>query len=464
MNLVGNDELHSDEQLRGLWKESMKSVNCTTAHIAYDQFLLLMKGQTKEPELPPPSSARMASLGSVPEGGSVVEEHPEFTEEAGKGPNSLPPRVANLGEPEVHLIDPTANEDWSLNSLPNMTSPAMYESSGSSIGLSGSPGLDSPLISKVVSEEPSSEIPVLAEKKPGIITRGRSKSLAEESESSNDSPVPSFRGDSRIALSLPERDPKVNQELAKNQSALSVSRQLYRAHRQMRLSVMEASRRFEEEQARRARDALMAQKAKEAGMMGLGQAGLVMRHGHKVQVTTDAIRQYLEDYKAEQQELVEKATRRGGRGRGNRKKTISDMSAMMNPSLGQDELAGIVAKAVKTPQTAKETLNASLSDFGLSDFGVPDLKMPVAAPFTAMAPHPPGPHATPPVGPTKAASVAVIETGPSVRVVDKSLRKATVPGQFHQTKDPFRSDGMYGGARISLVDVNQIKSTANTKN
>lgn len=458
MNLVGNDELHSEEQLRTLWKESMKSVNCTTAHIAYDDFLLLMKGQTKEPELLPPSSGRMPGLVSVPEGGSEAEEHPELVEKAGKDFSPLPPRVTNLGEPEVHSFDPTANDDGSLSSLPNMISPAMYESSGSSIGASGSPVLDSPLLNKVISGGLSSGTPESALKKPGTIKRGRSKSLADESECGSESPVPSFRGDSRIALSLPERDPKVNQELAKSQSVLAVSRTLYRAHRQMRISVMEASRRFEEEQARRARDALMAQKAKEAGMMGLGQAGLVMRHGTKVQVTTDAIRQYLEDYKAEQQELVEKATRRGGRGKGNRKKTISDMSAMMNPSLGQDELSNIVIAATRTPQGAREMLNASLTDFG-----VPDLSKPVTAPLSARLPRPTGPRPQP-VGAIQSSSVvAGVEMGPSVHVVDKSIRKATVPGQFHQTKDPFSSDGMYGGARISMVDVNQITSSANPK-
>lgn len=457
MNLVGNDELHSEEQLRTLWKESMKSVNCTTAHIAYDNFLLLMKGQTIEPEIPPPS-ARLSTLVSVPEGESVAGEQSDSAAKDEEESTSLPPRVSLLGEPEALFVGPKANDDGSMSSLPNITSPAMYESSSSTLGMSQSPGIESPSVSKVVSDVPgagASFVPELADKRPPIITRGRSKSMADESESPDahhESFVPAFRGDTRRALVLPERDPKITQELAKNQSALAVSRQLYRAHRQMRLSVMEASRRFEEEQARRARDTLMAQKAKEAGMMGLGQAGLVMRHGHKVQVTTDAIREYLDNYRAEQQQLVDKATRRGGRGKGNRKKTISDMSAMMNPSLGQDDLADIVAKAARTPEAAKDIMNASLNDIGM-----PDLKR--AIPTTGR-----GRRSENGVAPPNVSIVTTVDAGPSVHVSSgKTIRKATVPGEFHQTKDPFSSDGMYGGARIGLVDVNQIKSSAKPK-
>ena len=123
----------------------------------------------------------------------------------------------------------------------------------------------------------------------------------------------------------------INEELP-NKSALSANRQLYRAHRQMRISVLEASRQFEEMKATRARDTLMKEQVKEA--MG---AGLVMRHGTKLQVTSEAIRKYLDEATAEQNLLLETANRRGGRGRASRKKTISDMSAFV-PSMGQDEM------------------------------------------------------------------------------------------------------------------------------
>jgi hypothetical protein len=259
-------------------------------------------------------------------------------------------------------------------------------------------------------------------------------------------------------MALPEQDGKMSDELAKRRSALEVNRTLYRAHRQMRLSVMEASRRFEEQQARRARDTLIAQKEAEEGLAPV-QAGLVMRHGTKVHVTSETIHKYLEEYRAEQQQKVEKANRRGGRGRSSRKKTISDMSAMMNPSMGQEELGDIAILASKTPDTTKNILHASLRDFEIP-------LMPAIGGSLMGGGSPPSPprhghgHGRPP----KSVSV-VVPTGeaPPIPVVDKDYpRNATVPGEFRKTQDPFGSSGMYGGARMSSVDVNQISTTPHT--
>jgi hypothetical protein len=426
MNLVGHDELHTEDQLRTLWMESMKSVNCTSQHIAYDNFLLLMKGQTKDPESPVPTK-RLSALASFPDLELETETEPTTPENSVSLPHGLPQTVTS-SEP---LVQESAGHSSSLVSFPNTTGPVMDDTSRSMLGKPASLEDELPMkgIAKLP-EEVDDEIGELNDiPRPGKLVRGRSKSFAQESDLSKE---PDFQTDFGGTIALPQGNTKMSQQIV-HQSTLAVSRQFYRAHRQMRVAVLEASRRFEEEQARRARDTLMAEQAKEAGIMGLGQAGLVMRHGHKVHVTTDAIREYLEKYRAEQQELVEKATRRGGRGRGSRKKTISDMGAMMNPSLGQDELATIVAQTSST-EFSKTVLNPSNS----KDTGIGDLQRRGKSDLRRSAPD---------------------ATGPPINVVDtEMIRKATVPGQFHQTKDPFRSDGMYGGARIGLIDVNQIKT------
>jgi hypothetical protein len=407
IDLVGDDDIHTEEELRLLWTESMKSVDCSSQHIAYDSFVLLMKGQTKEPELPVPS-LRLTSLSSLQEDESETE--PCSPEKRLSSPSETP-QVESHG---LYLRDP-AGHDASLSSLPNLSGPLLHDTSSSTIG--------EPLSGDHVHEEADETIVELHDmSRPLKLLRGRSKSLAEESEFGVE---PSSQKDTRHAHAPPERDAKVSQQRP-NQSAVATSRQFYRAHRQMRMAVMEVSRRFEEEQTRRARDNLMAEKAKEAGMTGLGQAGLVMRHGHKVHVTTDAIRDYLEKDKAEKQQLVEKATRRGGRGRGNRKKTISDMSAMMNASLGQDELSIIAAKA---GQPSLKTANTGFAS------ALPDLVESADVAETTTMP---------------TLRLSMTDNGPPINVVDVDMiRKATVPGEFHQTKDPFRSDGMYGRSRIS---------------
>lgn len=284
---------------------------------------------------------------------------------------------------------------------------------------------------------------------PSIVTRRRSKSLETDQLEANDSADFSTTKDTRRALNLPEHGDKeaMKDELA-NKSALAVNRQLYRAHRQMRLSVLDACKRFEEQQATRARDTLMKEKVKEA--MG---AGLVMRHGTKFQVTSDAIRTYLEDAAAEQQALVDKANRRGGRGRSARKKTISDMSAMMNPSFTQDEMGAIAAKATShTPNSPRDVFNSSFSDV----HNMPDLSQEAIAKDIGIPPKPSGDRKKQP-SPTVQKEVTMVPPNlPQVDHVD--TRKATVPGQFRKTTDPFSSQGMYGGSRLKNEDVNQIQS------
>jgi hypothetical protein len=260
--------------------------------------------------------------------------------------------------------------------------------------------------------------------------------------------------DTRRALTLPERHDAIKDELA-SMSALAVNRELYRAHRRMRVSVLDASRRFDEMKAIRARDKLMKEKVKEA--MG---AGLVMRHGTKLQVTSEAIRKYLDEAMAEQQALLEKATRRGGRGRRNRKKTISDMSAMMSPSMTQDEMGEVSALAMlsQTPDSKRSTVAYDFEGF----IGLPEL--PTGGPVelgTNLAPRTQrrnsgkiqpgsqrrnsGHRIQVPESISTATAIEDTSSTPNLPQIDhKSLRKPTVPGQFLKTNDPFGATGLYG--------------------
>jgi hypothetical protein len=229
-----------------------------------------------------------------------------------------------------------------------------------------------------------------------------------------------FAQDARRAMILPEHEhnQKDINELVKDESksALVVNRKLYRAHRQMRLAVLEASKRFEENQTRRARDTLIAQSEEEEGTGGMIQAGLVMRHGIANQVTSEAIRKLLQDNAAQQQVLVEKANKRGGRGRRTRKKTISDMSGMLS-SLGQDELLPVAAAAAASIEEVDATAGPT----------IPRLEE------------------------TKSWDHHVSE--PQLDVTDLQIRGATVPGEFRRTEDPFSARGRYGAAERFGADI-----------
>jgi Ca2+-binding EF-hand superfamily protein len=456
--LVGNDELQNEDQMRLMWTESMRNLNCTQRHITYDNFLLLMKGQTSEPEgLERKKSTHLPSqLHSLPENAEVDGGRIISFENGGEEAVSTDDEACQVPVVEGSDLDPDhfiprpSLDESSFTSLPNMDANPMFESSGSI-----SP---SPSGKKSVSGfefEVSSMVPNLgAISKPSIVTRKRSKSLESETleaaETSAELTTGKIRtGDRRLALALPEHclKNKIKDDLA-NKSALAVNRHLYRGHRQMRLSFLDACKRFEEQQASRARDTLMKEQVKEA--MG---AGLVMRHGTKFQVTSEAIRKYLDEAQAEQQVLLDKANRRGGRGRSARKKTISDMSAMMNPSMGQEELGAIATRAAaKTPEANREIMNSSFSSVhdmpDLSISGMGDGKAKLAFKPTSMA-----------GGGSEHKMKPEDVLPPNLPEVDHvSVRKATVPGKFHKTTDPFSLQGMYGGARLQNEAVSQIQS------
>ena len=118
-----------------------------------------------------------------------------------------------------------------------------------------------------------------------------------------------------------------------NAPALQVNRELYRAHRRLRLSVLEASKQFEEQRVKRARRA--ATQANMAANQHRSRAGLVMKHGNARVVSTEEIRAMIRQQENEFQDQVNQTIKKVGREPSGRqpkrirKKTVSDMSGML---------------------------------------------------------------------------------------------------------------------------------------
>uniref|UniRef100_A0A7R9ZP24 Uncharacterized protein n=1 Tax=Craspedostauros australis TaxID=1486917 RepID=A0A7R9ZP24_9STRA len=424
MDLVGTNDMQNEESTRKMWQESMKAVNCIQARITYDDFLLLMKGQErKAPRRKSFEQSTLAAALAMPLPNSEISST-----------GSLTPK------PDPTLQDSTKGEVMQLHPLPNLQPqdetkaavPSPIMSSPRRASSASPPGRK--MIAEVLPVPEHEEAkgldvtltPTFPSRPAGADLGGRKRSLSltdkdMDTRTISDDLMPKFGYDARRALAITEVAPGAPK------SALAANKQLYRAHRQMRLAVLEASRRFEEKQVHRARDVLIAQKEAESAIQG---AGLVMRHGTRAQVTSDAIRGYLQKTQQEQQQLVEKSSRRGGRGRSARKKTVSDMSEMMSGSLGQDELSLITAKIGSvTPKTDKSIFQQSTGNIGL-----PELTE--------------GQVASAPPMPVLSSHVSI----PEVKVVDRpDIRKATVPGNFQKTQDPFSSVGLYGAARLDTV-------------
>mmetsp|Transcript_9712 Transcript_9712/g.10454 ORF Transcript_9712/g.10454 Transcript_9712/m.10454 type:complete len:1083 (-) Transcript_9712:318-3566(-) len=442
INLVGSESMANEKEMRDMWTDSMSNVGGTQRHITYDHFLLIMKGQTQKVVLEGPMDLDLGTnqLESVLEHtdhqsnqlGAVLEHTDDHSTgmTAISGITGEKSTCKSLGE-DPHYIS---------HSSPNIGVASVYDTSDKSFVRIDSP-LSSPIASssrlKVDIDEKAElndgTVPLMPQ--PEIVSRKRSQSLEQV-----------MVEDTRPSRCLPEKQmlKNMNDESA-NKSALSTNRDLYRSHRQMRISVLEGSRHFEEKQAIRARDTLMKKQVKEA--MG---AGLVMRHGTKLQVTSEAIRTYLDEAKEKQKVLLEKANRRGGRGRRNRKKTISDMSAMMNPSMGQEEMGGIAAMAVhaQTPDSKRSTIECSFDGVD----GLPDLSSSGKEWSTSPSLVP---KLTSNIQPRRGSSKRVqidtsaieinnVPTTPDLPEIDlKCVREPTVPGQFQKTVDPFSASGMY---------------------
>jgi len=126
--------------------------------------------------------------------------------------------------------------------------------------------------------------------------------------------------------------PKKQVEIKSYKSNLTNNRELYRAHRKLRLAVLEASKRFEEQTTARILKE-MDQKSVEPA------AGLTMRRGIAKELSSNTVRKILDMREAEHRKHREQASNRGGR-RGRRQKVVSDLSTMMSsPSTPADPAA-----------------------------------------------------------------------------------------------------------------------------
>ncbi|MGK3738527.1 MAG: hypothetical protein ACI8RD_009783, partial [Bacillariaceae sp.] len=442
MDLMGSDAVQGEEALRNMWGDSMKDYNCSAARITYDDFVLIMKGQTRDFEADGPHGNFPRSESGQRLNGALLHAVNEVDEA------EINMRVSKTGEPTT---DATPQRRRSLKSfspltpivsnipvndspismdnnddmpiplplqfpmMPSFTPPTtpinnmatnnhiVSSRSDSKINIMAASAVDE-LLDHMSNPESNNIYPIPNMPKPSVIhVRVKSRSFDERELTST-----MVSGWHR-AVALPDHDPEPRNSLVndKTMSALQVNRQLYRSHRQMRLSVIDACKRFEEQQTRHAHGVLLALEKEESIM---ATAGLVMRRVENKTVSSEEVKILMEKNRKEQQDLMEKANRRsGGRGgRGRRKKTVSDLSAMMG-SLSSEEMTKISIQAASKPSN------------DVVDFVEISNKH---------APIPP-----------------VIETKPlediDVDVDDTDLRSATVPGEFRRVSDPFGSHGKY---------------------
>jgi len=426
MDIMEDDAFENEDHMLQTWGESMKDVNCLTAEINYDDFVLLMKGQKRDRETSWALRSSLTGLAAVPEimpddedynDNDMLSPMPSFNEAelplkmvplspslSGKevspdlsaspgcakafartGSNSAPPTPTHFGkrfsfgeldqaEDPLNVDDANEspklsfNEQYAQFTMPDLdftppqtpvrgpadyVTPTVTRASFAPEMISNLRPPDLSLLSL-----PGDNLSLTS---PSSLGRDRSVSLDEEDTYSAKAEADSrknamFKRDSRRAVAIPEHTHNVSaidKVIADTtKTPLVVNRKLYRAHREFRHAVTDACKRFEDEQMRRAKETLWAQE--NAG--GKHTAGLVMRHGQAL--SESSIKSFLVKTLEEQKKKVDKANRRGGRGRTSRKKTISDMSGMLGGSaLPESKVEERQTVAVKPKQEVNEDEN-----------------------------------------------------------------------------------------------------------
>jgi len=324
-DVMGGDA--TEDSLRDMFAESLEACK-SQEHITYEDFLLLMKGQTKEglqQQSPATGPIRPSENGPIPPDLFLLpprsksnnsDENYNFNTFNSLNKNGLPTtdedRDMNIGlsmdeddvEDELHLLVPLPAlpdgiiDEQIVNTIPNFIKPVERHRSRS-YDNNDSKQLED--IADMMEASQKIEKPADFDITRAVLLPERHKSL----EKTRDSSVERAGSD-------------------KGKTSLSSNRELYRAHRIMRMAVTEASKRFEENQRKRTLQAI----AKENGIPL--SAGLVMRRGAERQISSTSIRAAMRRQDAERKKRAENAIRKGGRNR--RKKTVSDMSAMMSPA------------------------------------------------------------------------------------------------------------------------------------
>jgi len=433
MDMMGRDGAESEDEMRKMWASSIKACKVRDSQVTYEDFLLLMKGQTMPtrehsprigsgvsppigtmPMLPitPPLGLPASNLGmmqtSLLNGGNLDVLH-ELSDSNDTEDNSVADRLSPMKrmsnsdgierrvdggaasfimpnttsdsfDDDMPITIDVDDEDDKLDERISENADRAMKLRGQELNLTppqtpvrGPTDYVTPIsgerfkISPDALKDLGQSLPALPDARD--FSRRRSKSVDDQDYLSNDNTdqdaepdldvEPQVTSDIRRAMNLPEHNHSLNLGSKDKLTPLVVNRQLYRAHRQMRLAVVEASKRFEDQQLMRTKEELQA--IRDADPRRNYGAGLVMKRGKKKEVSTGEIRQLMSQKQIQTKTFIENA-RKGGRGQRVRKKTVSDMSGMLNALSSPPPSKPASVRVVTKPPAVEETPELKLHD------------------------------------------------------------------------------------------------------
>jgi Ca2+-binding EF-hand superfamily protein len=399
MELMGRDGAENEDEMRAMWTDSMRVCNSKNARITYDDFLLLMKGQTKLSgdffevshsalaQVPPPPTVMAGGLDILYECASISEGTEEGEVSSTPiSPEHHFPRLSHTDDIEDQPLTMDEEDDFDQ----------MLSDSADKVMRMKQEATMTPPQSPSCPTSPTNAILLKGAAISPVTNFGRQRSKSVDDQDYENGLTeegvhvqPLRQADVRPAIFLPEHTHDV-QDIEKvihdeTLTPLVVNRQLYRAHRKMRLAVLEASKRFEDQQIERTKAEIQArQQAESSSRFG---AGLVMRRGHKKEVSSETIRSLLMKKQKQHETVINDAVRRSGRSRRARKKTVSDMSQMMSaipPEDLQMNDSEQQSSLPELPDLNKQSDKLTLHDITKPEPTVPGVFRKTSDPFQTM--------------------------------------------------------------------------------
>jgi hypothetical protein len=409
MDLLGDEAFDTEDDMLNCWAESMKDVDCKTALITYEDFVLLMKGQNRDksslrksltlepldmqdllspvPEIefemeeeanefayvnPPLGQSNSFDRDGIERSPSIELEtallvgSPKKVSFLRQGSNSAPATPNHIGRrfddieqnspPLLNLssdaMDAVRFAPETMFRMPDLDlTPPQTPVRGPSDYVTptvGRPTIDPMLLSQLAPPELS--LPANFDTTPAALARNRSISMDEKETHTSKKAADMrknllFKRDSRRAMPIPEHTHNKSDIDRAIQDETQTPLVVNR-------KLYRAHREFRHAitEACKRFEAEQIRRAKEtlqARENGSAKqtAGLVMRHGQALSEVS--IKNFLKKTMEAQDKLLDQSNRRGGRGRRSRKKTMSDMSGMFASPVPADD-ASLTASVTRS--------------------------------------------------------------------------------------------------------------------
>jgi hypothetical protein len=340
IELMGNDVLPGEEEMVSMWSNSMGEGRQPREFMIYDDFVLLMKGQSTETptinfigdSFPQTDTTTLATVSEGQSGlKSMIEDEKKSTQAPAAAVGT---KVRSAPLPSARALEHSNQNDMDVSPLSINDEKGLVSSyQANAFGDLAPPQRSSRLSGNRPVDLGMKQIDRVAA--PGLPSQVRLTLRAERRSKSAGSKDAKESLELNPDLMRPLLTLQQNYSHSQKKRVAFETKSTPTLNDQMRVSVLEASKNFEQQQAEHAKEVLMAQQNNDV----VDEPFLVMKHGHKKHVSSELIKNTLRVNQAEQVVLIKKAMRQADRGTitsGQRTKSDMGVHGISFSILGED--------------------------------------------------------------------------------------------------------------------------------